>query len=380
MDDTNSLVESIDRNTLTPLVRQALGNDTVEVADWKAEQLHASATRARIFRVSGRARDQCQMVPWSLILKTMPVVADRDDPPGTHYWKREVLAYQSGLLDALPGGIVAPRCQGVIEQPRGAFWLWLEDVTDAIGPRWPMEHYGVVARHLGQFNGAYLMGHPIPAYSWLSRGWLRGWMARVAPGVELLRNSLGHPLVRRLYPPSATRDILDLWENREAFLAALERLPQCFSHLDGFRRNLLARKTAHGDWQTVLIDWAFAGTAAVGEELAPVLLATAGYGEIEMSQLPELDDAVFNGYVRGLREAGWKGDRRLARLGFAAAATLRYDLPLELDISMLVDEGTRARWEQVLGRPMEQAVDDWREGAQFRMGLLREARELLGST
>lgn len=377
MSDTNAVIQDIDKATLTPIVRKALVQDTVEVVDWEAEQLHASATRARIFRVSGNALDRGQEVAWSLVLKVMPAVADRDDPSGTHYWRREALVYRSGLLDDLPGGIAAPRRLGIVEQPEGGYWLWLEDVADTIGPRWPIEHYAVVARHLGQFNGAYLMGHPIPYYSWLSRGWLRGWMARVAPGVELLRNSLGHPLVRRLYPPSATRDILDLWENREAFLSALERLPQCFSHLDGFRRNLFARKTADGDWQTVAIDWAFAGTAAVGEELAPLVLSTAGFGEIEMGQLPELGAVVFDGYARGLREAGWKGDRRLARLGFATAAALRYELPLELNISMLVDESTRARWEQVLGRPMEEAVDNWREGGQFRMDLLREARELL---
>ena len=116
-------LQSIDNATLTPLVREALGSDTVEVVDWKAEQHHVSATRARIFRMSGSARDQGQEVPWSLILKIAPVVDDRVDPPGTHYWKREALAYESGLLEDLPGGIAAPRCLDVVEQPGGEFWL-----------------------------------------------------------------------------------------------------------------------------------------------------------------------------------------------------------------------------------------------------------------
>jgi hypothetical protein len=36
--------------------------------------------------------------------------------------------------------------------------------------------------------------------------------------------------------------------------------------------------------------------------------------------LPELDEAVFGGYVSGLREAGWQGDERLVRLGMRASA------------------------------------------------------------
>lgn len=36
------------------------------------------------------------------------------------------------------------------------------------------------------------------------------------------------------------------------------------------------------------------------------------------------DRAVFASYLRGLRDAGWRGDRGLARLGFAAALALRW--------------------------------------------------------
>ena len=40
----------------------------------------------------------------------------------------------------------------------------------------------------------------------------------------------------------------------------------------------------------------------------------------------DLDAACFAGYVTGLREAGWAGDERVVRLGFTAAAALRYSV------------------------------------------------------
>ena len=95
-------------------------------------------------------------MPWSLILKAIGANPDVDVPPTDYrYWKREPLAYESGLLDELPGGCFAPRCFGSVVADDGA-WLWLEDVRDDLGPEWPFEHYGVVARHLGQLNGTYL--------------------------------------------------------------------------------------------------------------------------------------------------------------------------------------------------------------------------------
>jgi hypothetical protein len=36
--------------------------------------------------------------------------------------------------------------------------------------------------------------------------------------------------------------------------------------------------------------------------------------------LPELDGVVFERHLSGLREAGWKGDERLVRLGMCGSA------------------------------------------------------------
>jgi len=168
-------------------LRCLLGSNQVTAATWQVAPLQNSLGGATggIFRVEGSAHDGGGSIPFALVLKV--IQAPTGDPAGTppvnadpadgFYWKREVLAYQSGLLADLPG-VVAPQCYGVEKQADGTVWLWLEAVQDDGGPAWPLDSYGTAARHLGQFNGAYLAGRPRPGYSWLSRHWLRDWVAR----------------------------------------------------------------------------------------------------------------------------------------------------------------------------------------------------------
>jgi hypothetical protein len=149
-------VTTIDRATLTALVRSALKCETVEVMDWDYEQLHGGAGAGNaIHRFTGQGRDRAQKMSWSLILKTAYPEGDNTHISAWNYYKREADAYQSGWLADLPGGLAAPRCFAVVEHQDGTCWIWLEDVADEIGSHWPLEHYGLVARHAGQFSGAY---------------------------------------------------------------------------------------------------------------------------------------------------------------------------------------------------------------------------------
>ena len=92
---------------------------------------------------------------------------------------REPLAYDSGLLDSLPKALGALRHLGHTQQG-GHHHLWLEDLGADDVP-WSLRDYGYAARQLGRFNGAYLTECPLPAAEWLSRDWLRSWLAEGAP-------------------------------------------------------------------------------------------------------------------------------------------------------------------------------------------------------
>ena len=45
-----------------------------------------------------------------------------------------------------------------------------------------------------------------------------------------------------------------------------------------------------------------------------------------MADARKLDQMVFDGYVEGLAEAGWHGDPRLVRLGYAASSALCFGI------------------------------------------------------
>jgi len=377
--DARSPIQRIDQVTLTPMVQRALESATVEVTDWELALMSGGAggmgsDASGVYRVSGQGRDQGRTVPWSLILKVVASPAHGGDPEGG---AREWHAYQSGLLGDIPGGLLAPRCLGTSAQPDGALWTWLEEISDADGPNWPLGRYGLAARHLGQFNGAYLTGRSIPSWPWLSTDWLRGWVAQRAPEIAALRQHREHPVVRLLYPDTIADDVLQLWEERNTFLDALEQLPQTLCHLDAFRRNLFARRTPDGREQTVAIDWGFMGRAALGEELVPLVLASVLFFAVDPSELRELDQITFGNYLEGLHDVGWHGDPRIVRLGYVAAAALRYSFPIGLNL--LLDASGVAWLEQVFGRPIGEAVDCWVGVHQFTRGLVDEARALLGT-
>jgi hypothetical protein len=369
---------AIDQATLMPLVQSALDSKTVELLAWDCKQLHGGAgLGTAIYRFSGGARHQGQELPWSLILKTLCPAEDNTKVSAWNYYKREADAYQSGWLDNLPGGLAAPRCFGVVEHLDGICWIWLEDVGEEIGSHWPLEHFGVVARHAGQFNGAYLVERTLPSWPWLSSGWLRGYIALSAPVIPIIRNSLNHPLVHRSWPGDASARFFRLWEERDLFLDALDRLPQTLSHLDLFRRNLFARKTPDGDNQTVVIDWAFAGRGPIGAELVPLVLASVAYNEVDLAQAQALEDIVFEGYLEGLRDAGWRGNPRQVRLGYTASS-LRFRLgELNRAMDMILDESQHPFAEQVYGRSMEEIQDHWVQVGSLCDSLADEAQELI---
>jgi hypothetical protein len=126
-----------------------------------------------------------------------------------------------------------------------------------------------------------------------------------------------------LWPGDLGDRCLRLWKERGGNLDLLDRLPQVIVHGDADRRNLLARRGPHGD-ETVAIDWAFTGVAALGEELVNLVLASALWFQADPLDLPELAEQCLDGYVAGLRDVGWTGDRQWAQLGFAVAGALRY--------------------------------------------------------
>lgn len=372
-------LQAIDEAALTPLVRKALDRPAASITNWDCQPVSGGVGGARfdtfIYRFTGQADDQGVCLPWSLILKIL-TARTGEQPADPQYWRREAELYRSGLLNDLPGSFFAPRCFDVIEYPGEACWLWLEELRDEIGPSWPLEHYGVAARHLGQFNGAYLAGRPLPSESWLSSGWFRKMAAQAAPNIPQVYNALTVPLLKAVLPSDAGDQCSRFWSGRDRFMDALDRLPHTFCHLDAFRRNLIARRGPDNVYQTAAIDWAYAGLSAVGAEIAVAILVALLFVEVEAKDAAEFDKVIFNGYLTGLAEAGWHGQPTMVRLGYTASVAAKYFETINT-LPVLADEQTRVEMAQGLGRSVQDLAKQAAETFRFAHRMADEARGLM---
>jgi len=143
---------------LAPVVKKALRDDHAWPLTWEFDALDWTGNPATVglFRLAGIARTSGGgEVPWIMVLK---VVADVDltgdplidrythEPEGINYWKREALAFNSGLLIDWPGPLVPVHCYGVEEVSKSQAWIWLE-AREGAGPHtlWTIEQLASAA-------------------------------------------------------------------------------------------------------------------------------------------------------------------------------------------------------------------------------------------
>jgi hypothetical protein len=370
---------AIDRETLSGPVRAALGRSTATLIDWHSSPLAGGGDpkTAGLLRVAGRADDRGEILSWSLVLKVLRPTGEDIDPTHPNYWKREVLAYQSGLLAALPSGVTAPRYFGVTEYDDGV-WLWLEEIRDGWVPRWTLDSYGRAAYLLGQFNAACAKDSTLFTAPWWSHGWLDGWLAQFSAGLaESLGQVLDHPLVRQVCSGENAGRLLQLIADRAAFAAALDGLPQSFCHHDAWRRNLVLRSDSAGPDQAMLIDWADAGSGALGQELAAFVWAPVIYFDVEIDDLYEMEAVAWSHYLDGLRDGGWHGEPSVVRLGYTVDVALRSLSTAWLCETWLPDERHHQWLVTDLGRPIEEIIRVQARLLPFLLDRADEARRLI---
>jgi hypothetical protein len=236
------------------------------------------------------------------------------EPEHPYYWRREVCAYESGFLERLAGGVRAPRCRGCFERAEGSVALWLEALPAATRA---IDGYGRAAHAMGEMQGAFAAA--LPREPWLSRRWLRAYLN--------LRLELTGPRSAE----------------QEAALQKLEAGPQTFCHLDFYPENLFG-----GDDETILVDWAYCGIGALGEDPGNFVPDALLDGFVEPEQADELERAVWEGFRAGLADAGWDGDERGVRFAFCATPWLKYQWVPPALASWTLDDATQARWRATL--------------------------------
>lgn len=250
----------------------------VRVAEHRLSGSTGAATRA-ISRLTLELHDATTV---SLIrkefqpLRTGPHHRGAEDPGHWAYWKRELLAYESGLL---PDGadLRAPRCHAIVDDT-----LYLEDAGST--PPDPREAAHALAGWQATSN--------LPDVPWLS----------------------GHQLAQRVEVSNLDWSTVDadpraerLWSNRATLLDELARVPPVLSHGDFHLGNLRAAGggSCGGGGGIVGLDWGTLGRAPVGSDLAHLALST---------QHDLL--AVY------LTELNGRFDKRAATLGYRATLAL----------------------------------------------------------
>jgi hypothetical protein len=367
-------------------MRLVLGSTGARLRSWELEQLpYLSVLPGRaLARLAGSADlETGETARWSAVVKVITPARDHEvsGVPDSGY--REVLAYRSGLLAKLPGRFRAPRVYTIDVAGDGRIWLWLEDLHDAYGRNWSFQQFATVAHDLGVFNGHYLVSTPPPVEPWLNQ-WLRyAWadehaeIQRIPSYRADLERTLHLPDVQHHFGPRVGR-ISQLLDDQSWFVHALSRLPETLCHHDAALANLFAVRAADGRLETVAVDWEKIGPGPIGAEIATLTFGTLRRCEFDGTRADELDSAVFDGYVNGLREAGWRGDVELVRLGYTAAISLRWTVLAGI-LRMLVHGAEPVRASRNVLVPAGEVLMQRVRLAEFLLDRAGEARRLAAS-
>jgi hypothetical protein len=248
------------------------------------------------------------------------------DPRHWNYWRREAAAYEDeDLRRSLAGTGLAMPAGRVVGHDEGAT-LWLEDVAGTAGTAFGLADHIAVATGLGRWQASGAMRAP-----WESHRFLRQYsMAMTRPSIGLVDDdeAWDQPLIRTTWPAALRAGWIRMLTHREDLLRVMETLPRTRSHLDLWVSNQIRRPSG----EVVLVDWAFAGDGAVGEDLGNHIPDATLDLFWPAEEMGELEAACFAAYLTGLREAGWDGREEDARLGVVASC-VKYTwlLPLMLE-------------------------------------------------
>jgi hypothetical protein len=334
--------------------------------------------------------------PFSLVFKAVadvhlpgfPDTGYMHEPQDWNYWKREPLAFASGLLDTYRGPLVPVRCVGVEDRGDVAF-MWLEELhDDGADDRWSPERHVLAALQLGRFNGDHVHNLPsVSTYPWLCQRFTQGWIATLTDfGTAAACESddvWRHPALRDAFPRPLGSRVADLLADADELLAVGESLPQALTHHDAHRDNLF-RRDRPGTETTQVLDWGFLGLAPIGEDLGHQVGINVFHQYIAADSASLYEQAATSAYVSGLRAAGLDPDENRVRTYARAVAALQLVSFAAAHVTWLSedsdDDATEsetpwpAAWAAERGIGVDELMGNWAAAFDWLLNLGDDAR------
>jgi hypothetical protein len=386
---------------LSPMVRELLQDPDARARTWDVERVGWVAVNPGtlgIFRVRGVADTGGGQRPFSLVFKA---VADLDlpgfpdtgymhEPQDWNYWKREPLAFASGLLNTYRGTLVPVRCVGVEDRGDVAF-MWLEELhDDGADDRWAPERHVQAAQHLGRFNGDHVHNLPsVSTYPWLCQGFTHGLIATLTDfGTAAACKSddkWRHPALRNAFPRPLGSRVADLLADADELLAVGANLPLALTHHDAHRDNMF-RRDSRGTETTQVLDWGFLGLAPIGEDLGHQVGINVFHQYIAADNASQYEQAAASAYLSGLREARLDPDANCVRTYARAVAALQLVSFAAAHVAWLSEDGEGddnatepetpwpAAWAAERGMDIDQLMGNWAAAFDWFLNLGDDAR------
>ena len=216
-----------------------------------------NAATGGIWRVRGTAG--------TAVLKVarLPAAADpakafpaSDEPDHWNYWRREALAYETGLgaTGYASAGITAPALLEANTRAGGGE-VWLADIAGTAGWDWPVPRLARFACELGAAQARWT--GRVPGLPWLSRRWLAQYLAEGPPRLTRVDDAdRDHPSVA-VWPAGVRRRLRQLWADQGRLTAIADAAERTLCHLDVWPANLIDEAGT-----SVLLDWSFTASSA----------------------------------------------------------------------------------------------------------------------